>query len=195
MHAVTRLILCALATTSTAAIAAPATYKVDPEHTYPSFEADHFGGLSVWRGKFNETSGTIVFDREAQAGTVDVTIDTKSIDLGHEKLYSHLTGADAGMLDIAKFPTATYKGKLAKFKDGAPTEVQGELTLHGVTKPVTLTIDSFKCMMHPMKKVEVCGADARGTFNRDDFGINWGKAFGFRMETKLAIQVEALKAQ
>jgi polyisoprenoid-binding protein YceI len=195
MHAATRLLLCALATTATAAIAAPVTYKVDPEHTYPSFEADHFGGLSIWRGKFTTNSGTIVFDREAQTGTVDVTIDTKSIDLGHEKLYSHLTGADAGMLDVAKYPTATYKGKLAKFKDGAPTEVQGELTLHGVTKPVTLTINSFKCMMHPMKKVEVCGADAAGTINRDDFGINWGKAFGFRMETKLAIQVEGLKAQ
>jgi polyisoprenoid-binding protein YceI len=194
MHAATRLLLCALAITATAAIAAPVTYKVDPEHTYPSFEADHFGGVSIWRGKFNETSGTIVFDREAQAGTVDVTIATKSIDLGHEKLYSHLTGTDAGMFDVAKYPTATYKGKLAKFKDGAPTEVQGELTLHGVTKPVTLTINSFKCMMHPMKKVEVCGADAAGTINREDFGINWGKAFGFRMETKLAIQVEGLKA-
>ncbi len=66
------------------------------------------------------------------------------------------------MLDVAKFPTATYKGKLAKFKDGAPTEVQGDLTLHGVTKPVTLTIRSFKCMPHPMKKKEFCGADARG---------------------------------
>ena len=195
MHAATRLLLCAIATTATATIAAPVTYKVDPEHTFPSFEADHFGGVSIWRGKFNATSGTIVFDREAQAGTVDVTIETKSIDLGHEKLYSHLTSADAGMLDVAKYPTATYKGKLAKFKDGAPTEVQGELTLHGVTKPVTLTINSFKCMMHPMKKVEVCGADAAGTINREDFGINWGKAFGFRMETKLAIQVEGLKAQ
>jgi len=195
MHAATRLLLCALATTATAAIAAPVTYKVDPEHTYPSFEADHFGGVSVWRGKFKETSGTIVFDREAQAGTVDVTIATKSVDLGHDKLYAHLTGTDAGMFDVAKYPTATYKGKLAKFKNGAPTEVQGELTLHGVTKPVTLTINSFKCMMHPMKKVEVCGADASGTINREDFGINWGKAFGFRMETKLAIQVEGLKAQ
>ncbi len=92
------------------------------------------------------------------------------------------------------FPTATYKGKLVKFKDGAPTEVQGELTLHGVTKPVTLTIRSFKCMAHPMKKKEFCGADAVTTINREDFGVGWGKAFGFGMDVKLAIQVEAFAA-
>jgi len=196
MRTASRLFLSTIACVATAAaVAAPVTYKVDPEHTHPSFEADHFGGMSIWRGRFNETNGTIVLDREAKTGTVDITIDTKSIDLGHEKLYGHLTGTDAGMFDVAKYPTATYKGKLAKFKDGAPTEVQGELTLHGVTKPVTLTINSFKCMAHPMKKKEFCGADASGSINREDFGINWGKAFGFRMETKLAIQVEAFKAE
>ena len=150
--------------------------------------------MSVWRGRFDETSGTIVLDREAKTGTVDITIDTNSLDFGHEKLNTHAKSADAGMFDVAKFPTATYKGKLAKFKDGAPTEVQGELTLHGVTKPVTLTIRSFKCMTHPMKKIEFCGADAAGSINREDFGVSWGKAFGFKMEVKLAIQVEAFKA-
>jgi polyisoprenoid-binding protein YceI len=177
-----------------AASAAPVTYTIDSEHTYPSFEADHFGGMSVWRGKFNQNSGKVVLDREAQTGTVDITIDTSSLDFGHEKLNSHAKGSDAGMFDVAKYPTATYKGKLTKFKDGGPTEVQGELTLHGVTKPVTLTIRSFKCMPHPMKKKEFCGADATGTFNREDFGVNWGKAFGFGMEVKLAIQVEGIKA-
>ena len=177
-----------------AAVAAPATYKVDPEHTYPSFEADHFGGMSVWRGKFNQNSGTIVLDKEAKTGTVDITIDTSSIDFGLDKLNTHVTSSDAGMLDVAKFPTATYKGKLVKFKDGAPTEVEGVLTLHGVPKPVTLTIRSFKCMTHPMKKTEFCGADAAGTFSREDFGVSWGKAFGFKMDIKLAIQVEAGKA-
>jgi polyisoprenoid-binding protein YceI len=190
-----RLLSCVVACTVTAAaFAAPITYKVDPEHTHPSFEADHFGGMSVWRGKINENTGTVVLDREAKTGTVDITMDMNSIDLGLEKLHSHLKSADPGMFDVAKFPTATYKGKLAKFKDGAPTEVQGELTLHGVTKPVTLTIRSFKCMSHPMKKIEFCGADAAGTINREDFGVNWGKAFGFGMEVKLAVQIEAFKA-
>jgi polyisoprenoid-binding protein YceI len=148
----------------------------------------------VWRGRFNETTGTVVIDREAKTGTVDIAIDTNSIDFGVEKLETHMKSGEAGMLDTAKFPTATYKGKLAKFKDGAPTEVQGELTLHGVTKPVTLTIRSFKCMAHPMKKKEFCGADAITTINREDFGVGWGKAFGFGMDVKLAIQVEAFAA-
>jgi len=178
----------------TAAMAAPVTYKADPEHTYPSFEADHFGGVSVWRGKFNESSGTVVLDREAKTGTVDIVVNTNSFDTGLGKLDTHVKSSDAGMLDTAKFPTATYKGKLAKFKDGAPTEVQGELTLHGVTKPVTLTIRSFKCMAHPMKKKEFCGADAFATINRGDFGVDWGKSFGFGMEMKLFIQIEGFKA-
>jgi polyisoprenoid-binding protein YceI len=183
-----------LGATAATVVAAPVTYNVDPEHTHPSFEVDHFGGMSVWRGRFNENSGTVVIDREAKTGTVDIVIDTNSIDFGVEKLETHVKAADAGMLDTAKFPTATYKGTLTKFKDGAPTEVQGELTLHGVTKPVTLTIRSFKCMSHPMKKKEFCGADAVGAFNRDDFGVGWGKAFGFGMDVKLAIQIEAFRA-
>jgi polyisoprenoid-binding protein YceI len=175
------------------AFAAPAQYTIDPEHAFPSFEADHFGGMSVWRGKFNKTTGAIVLDREAKSGTVDVTIDLASVDTGHDKLNNHLLGAD--FFDVAKFPTATYKGKLAGFKDGAPTEVQGELTLHGVTKPVTLAIKSFKCMPHPFKKIEFCGADAVATINREDFGVAWGKNMGFKMETRLAIQVEAFPAK
>ena len=186
MRLLTTLLFAALATT---AAAAPVTYKVDSGHTFPSFEADHFGGMSVWRGKFNSTSGTIVVDKAAQSGTVDITIDTASVDTGNEKLNEHLKSGE--FFDVAKIPNATYKGKLAKFKDGAPTEVQGELTLHGVTKPVTLTIKSFKCMPHPMKKKEFCGADVAATINREDFGVSWGKAFGFKMDVKLAIQVEA----
>jgi polyisoprenoid-binding protein YceI len=175
------------------AMAEPARYELDVEHVYPSFEADHFGGMSVWRGKFNKSSGTVVLDREAKTGTVNVTVDLASVDTGLDKLNVHLKGAD--FFDVAKFPTATYKGTLAGFKDGAPTEVKGELTLHGVTRPVNLTIRSFKCMPHPFKKVEFCGADAAGTINREDFGVAWGKNFGFRMETRLAIQVEGLRAK
>jgi len=177
---------------SATALAAPVTYEVDAKHTHPHFEADHFGGVSVWRGGFNASGGSIVLDRDAQSGTVDVTIDTTTVLTGVPDLDKHLKSAD--FLDVEKFPTAKYTGKLARFKDGAPTEVQGELTLHGVTKPVTLKLNSFKCMTHPMAKKEFCGADASGTINREDFGIAWGKNFGFQMETKLAIQVEAFVA-
>jgi polyisoprenoid-binding protein YceI len=192
--AIRHIAIVVLGAVASAAFAAPVTYDVDPEHTYPSFEADHMGGMSVWRGKINKTSGKIVLDREAGSGTVDVTIDMTTIDFGLDKINEHVKGADAGMLNVAKFPTARFTGNLAAFKNGAPTQVQGELTLHGVTKPVTLAIKSFMCKPHPMKKKEFCGADAETTINRDDFGVGFGKAFGFKMDVKLAIQVEAFIA-
>jgi len=190
----TRALLVALACSAAAStsLAAPVTYNIDSAHTFPAFEADHFGGLSVWRGKVNSSSGKVVFDRAAKTGTVEVTMEMKSVDTGHDKLNEHLQTAE--YLDVAKFPTATYKGTLAKFNGDAPTEVQGELTLHGVTKPVTLKILSFKCMESPMTKKEVCGADAEGTIQRDAFGIEAGKNFGFKMDVKLRISIEAGRA-
>jgi polyisoprenoid-binding protein YceI len=171
--------------------AAADTYKIDASHTYPSFEADHFGGLSVWRGKFNKSEGSIVVDNAAKTGSVDITIDTTSLDFGNDKLNEHAK-KDEAMFDTAKFPTATYKGKLV-FNGDTPSAVNGELTLHGVTKPVTLKIDKFKCIVHPMSKKNVCGADAVATFNRSDFGITYGTQMGFNPEVRLAIQVEAVK--
>lgn len=181
-----------LAFLSGLALAAPVTYQIDPAHTFPSFEADHFGGLSVWRGRFDKTSGTIVLDREKGTGTVDVTVDTSSIDFGNPKLNEHTRSAE--MFDVEKFPTATYKGTLTNFKNGVPTQVVGEFTLHGVTHPLTLTINQFKCVTFPMDKKEHCGADASGTLNRADYGINYGDKYGFKMDVKLAIQVEGIRA-
>lgn len=190
----TRALLAAFVTSAltSSALAAPVTYNIDPDHTYPAFETDHMGGLSVWRGKVLQSAGKVTIDREAKTGTVDVTMQTSSVDIGHKKLNEELQ--TAAYLDAAKYPTATYKGKLAKFNGDAPTEVQGELTLHGVTKPVTLKILTFKCMVNPMSKKEVCGADAEATFQRDEFGISAGKDFGFKMDTKLRITIEAVKA-
>jgi polyisoprenoid-binding protein YceI len=181
--------LAVLGLTAGVALAAPVTYQVDPAHTYPSFEADHFGGLSTWRGKFDSSSGTIVLDKDAGTGTVDITVDTSSINFGHAKLNEHVKSAE--MLDVQKFPTATYKGTFSNFKNGTPTEVHGELTLHGVTKPLTLTINRLTCKMTPLGPKERCGADASATFSRADFGVNYGEKYGFNMAVKLAIQVEA----
>jgi polyisoprenoid-binding protein YceI len=180
------------AVVSASAFAAPVTYKLDPSHTYPSFEADHMGGLSVWRGKFASTSGTVVYDKDAKAGTIDVTVDIASIDFGNAKLDEHAKSAE--IFDAAKYPTATYTGKFTKWNGSSPTEAQGTLTLHGVTKPVTLNIDSFLCKISPMTKKEVCGADATATFNRADFGVNFGEKYGFKQEVKLQIQVEGSPA-
>jgi polyisoprenoid-binding protein YceI len=172
-----------------AVIAAPATYEMDPAHTYPSFETDHMGGKSIWRGKITKTTGTITLDRAARNGTVEVTMDMSSISLGLEALESHVRGPD--FLDVGKYPTATYRGKLTGWQGDRPTAVEGELNLHGVTRPLRLTINSFMCGPHPMLKVDSCGADASAAFNRDDFGIDGGKAYGFLMFVRLAIQVEA----
>jgi polyisoprenoid-binding protein YceI len=149
------------------------------------------GGLSVWRGKFNSSSGKVVYDKVAKNGSIDVTVDMSSINFGVAKLDEHAKSAE--MFDVAKYPTATYKGTLVKFVNGAPTEVEGQFTLHGVTKPLNLTIDSFLCKPNPMTKKEVCGADAKATFNRKDFGLSFGENYGFKMGVKLAIQVEAIR--
>ena len=172
--------------------AAPETYTIDPTHTYPSFEADHMGGMSVWRGKFRSSSGTVTFDAAGQTGEVDISIDPASIDFGMDALDAEAKGPD--LFDVAKYPTATYKGKLAEFKNGAPTAVMGQFTLHGVTKPLKLTIRSFKCAPSPMTKKQTCGADAIATFDRADYGMDYGRTYGFKMAVNLAIQVEAMKA-
>jgi polyisoprenoid-binding protein YceI len=179
------------ATVSMAANAAESTYTLDPTHTYPSFETDHFGGVSVWRGKFNKSSGSFTIDTAAKKGTLDVTIDMTSAAIGNDALDAELKGDK--FFDAAKFPTATYKGTSVKFKGNVPSEVMGDLTLHGVTKPVTLKILSYKCFVNPMMKKEVCGTDAIATFNRADFGIDYGKAYGFTMPVTLRIQAEGVK--
>lgn len=174
------------------ALAAPATYTVDPTHTFPSFEADHMG-MSMWRGKVNKNAGTVVLDKAAGSGTVDITMDMTSIDFGLDIMNAKAREAD--LFDTAKHPQARYKGKLEGFKDGAPSRVAGELTLRGVTRPVVLTLNSFKCMAHPMLKRDWCGADASATINRADFGIDAGKDWGFKMDVGLRIQVEAVQAE
>jgi polyisoprenoid-binding protein YceI len=171
--------------------AAETTYVLDPAHTYPSFETDHFGGASVWRGKFNKSSGSFSIDKVAKTGKLNVVIDMSSVDIGHSVLDAELKGDK--FFDTAKFPSATYKGSAIKFNGDTPAEIIGELTLHGVTKPVNLKVLSYKCYINPMLKKETCGADALATFNRDDFGIDGGKAYGFLMPVTLRIQAEGVK--
>jgi polyisoprenoid-binding protein YceI len=188
-----RIVLAPLAAfVCAAAFAAPVTYVLDPKHTYPSFSADHMGGLSVWRGKFTATTGKVVYDKDAKSGTIDVTVDLSSVDFGNAKLDEHAKSPE--IFDTAKYPTATYSGKFTQFNASGPTEAQGTFTLHGVSKPLTLKIDSFKCMQSPMTHKEVCGADASATFDRSDYGVDFGKTYGFKMWVKLEIQVEGSPA-
>jgi polyisoprenoid-binding protein YceI len=185
------LIAGALGLAASIATAAPVKYNIEPNHTYPSFAADHMGGMSILRGTFKTTSGSITLDKEAKSGTIDITIDASSLSFNNDKLSEHAK-KDEKMFDVAKYPTITFKGKLSKFSGENPTEATGDLTLHGVTKPVTLKINQFLCKEHPMMKKPACGADVSGTINRFDYGITYGDNFGFKPEVKLEIEVEAV---
>lgn len=180
------LLIALLASLSASAFAD--TFTIEPSHTYPSFEADHLG-ISVWRGKFTKTSGTIELDRAAKTGSVNIVVDASSVDFGHAKMNEHAKSEE--MFNVAKFPNATFKGKM-KFNGDTPVAVEGDFTMLGVTKPMTMNITKFKCIIHPFFKKEVCGADASAEFKRSDFGLNYGLP-KFAPEVKLAIQVEAIK--
>ena len=180
---------------SSVASASPVTYTIDPNHTHPEFEADHLGGVSIWRGLFKRTNGTIVVDTAAQNGTIEVTIDIASVEFGNDKLNEEAINSTAPpIFEAQKYPTAYYKGTLGHFVNGAPTTVAGLLTLHGVTKPVALRINSFKCAVDlPATQKHVCGADAVASFDRADFGITIGQKYGFKMAVTIHIQVEAFR--
>ena len=181
------LLACALC--ATAASAAPVTYEIDPNHTYPSFEADHMG-LSVWRGKLNKNSGSVVYDKANGSGSVDVQMDLASIDFGLDAMNAWARGKD--FFNVEKNPGASFKGRFDGATGGVPSKLVGDLTLNGRSKPMTLAIHQLKCVPHPLYKRELCGADASGSFNREDFGLAAGKDYGFKMDVNLRIQVEAI---
>ena len=183
-----QLVLAACLAVALPTLAGTANYTIDADHTYPSLEMSHMG-ISIWRGKFNKTSGKVTLDRAAKTGSADIQIETASIDFGHDKMNEHAIAED--WLNAQKFPTMTYKGKL-KFKGDMPESVDGQLTLRGVTKPVKLKINSFKCIEHPMFKKEYCGADAEGVLNRADFGMT-KYSEGEAGKIYMRIQVEALR--
>lgn len=189
-RAVRRALLAFAATLwAPAAAAAPVDYKIESNHTYPSFKVPHLG-ISYWRGKFTKTTGAVVLDRAARTGTVDITVEASSIDFGHQKMNEHAVSED--FFNVAAHPTISYRGKI-KFEGDQPSSVHGQLTLLGATQPLELDIESLKCIQHPVLKKEVCGAEVSGAFNRADFGMT-KYADGPLGEVELDIQVEALKA-
>lgn len=171
-----------------AAPVSAATYTIDKDHTYPSFEFSHMG-ISVWRGKFTRTSGTVTLDRAARSGAVQILVNTGSIDFGHKAMNEFALGED--WLNTQWHPTMSYQGSL-RFEGDVPASVDGRLTLLGVSRPLTLKINTFKCIQHPMFKKEVCGADVEGELNRADYGMKLYSE-GEAGKIRLRIQVEALK--
>lgn len=176
---------------SVAGPVAAAEYTIDPSHTYPAFEADHLGGVSKWRGKINKSEGKLSFDRAAKKGKVEVTMLMDSIDFGFEKMNEHARAED--IFNVKKFPTAKFVGDQFGFEGDTLKTVAGQLTLKGVTKPVTLTVTEFLCKQHPFAKREVCGADAYTVINRGDYGVDYALDKGFKPEVKILISIEAIK--
>lgn len=177
------------ASISSIAFAAPETYVLEQNHTLPRFEYSHMG-YSIQLSRFDKATGAITIDRATKTGSVDVTIDTKSVNTGSTAFNQHIQGED--FLDTANHPTATYKSTKVKFDGDKVVAVEGELTLKGVSKPVTLTVNSFLCMPHPMMKKDACGATATAKVKRSDF--NMGKyAPLVGDEVTLTIPVEAIK--
>ena len=165
------------------------SYTVDPLHTFPRFRINHLG-FSTMQGRFDKTSGKITLDRAAKTGTVELLIETASVDTGFFKRDDHLKSPD--FFNAAEFPTITYKSTAIHFNGDTPSSVDGNLTISGVTKPVTFTIDAFNCGANPMNKKDECGADASADIKRSDFGVKYGVP-NIGDDVKLILEIEAIK--
>ena len=185
------VLVVALGAFSAAAFAAPETFNVEPTHTYPRFEYSHFG-YSNQQQRFDKTSGKIVIDRAAKTGSVDVSIDTTSVNTGYALFNQHIQAED--YFDTARYPAITFKSTKVKFEGDKPVAVEGNLTIKGVTRPVTLTVTSFHSMPHPMLKKDAIGANATTKVKRSEF--NMGKNVPYVSdEVSLTIAVEAIKEE
>ena len=178
-----------LAASIAPAMAAPETFVVEGTHTFPRFSYSHFG-YSTQLSRFNKTSGKVVYDKAAKTGSVDIVIDTKSVDTGYATFDEHIQGED--FLDTAKYPTATFKSTKVNFDGDKPASIEGQLTLKWVTKPVTLTVSSFHAMPHPMLKKDAIGANAWTVVKRSEF--NAGKYAPYvGDDVRIDIAIEAIK--
>ncbi len=173
---------------ATSAVAAPVTYGVDSTHTFPRFSYSHFG-YSTQLSSFSKTTGKVVFDAEAKKGSVDIVIDTQSVSTGFADFNEHIQGED--FLDTTKFPQATFKSTKVVFEGDKPQSIEGQLTIKGVIKPVTLTVTSFQAMPHPMLKKPAIGANAFTTIKRSEF--NAGKYAPYvGDDVRIDIAIEAI---
>ena len=191
MQKLTRLTAALILATVAAApaLAAPETFAVDSTHTFPRFSYNHLG-YSIQMSRFDKATGTVTLDKAAKTAAVDIVIDTKSVNTGSATFNEHIQGED--FLDTAKYPTATFKSTKVNFEGDKPASIEGNLTLKGITKPVTLTVTSFHAMPHPMMKKDAIGANATTKVKRTDF--NMGKNVPYvGDEVTIDIAIEAVK--
>lgn len=170
--------------------AEPASYMLEPTHTFVTFEIGHFG-TSTNRGRFDKKEGTVTIDRAAKTGKLQLTIDATSVNTGTAAFDKHLQSPD--LFNAAQFSTLTFVADKFSFNGDKVSEVTGDLTLLGKTNPVTLKASQFNCYQHPMLKREVCGGDFETTIDRTQWGMNYGIDWGFPKNVRLVVQVEAIK--
>lgn len=144
------------------------SYTIDPNHTFPVFEVNHLG-FTTQRGRFDKTSGKVTLDMAAKKGSVELNIDTTSLDMGFAKWNEHMS-AD-GFFNVAKYPSMSFKSTKLIFEGDKVVAADGEFTLLGVTKPLRLTVNAFRCGENPIIKKQMCGADVSATIKRSDFGM------------------------
>jgi len=178
------------------AVAAPENYTIDPFHTFPNFEVNHLG-MSNIRGQFTKTTGKFSIDHAAKTGTLEIAVQTASITTGDgdkagrpRSRDEHLRSPD--FFNVAEFPTMTYKSTGVKFNGDNPGTIDGNLTLLGATKPLTLHVENWKCGPNPASKKEMCGGNASGTLKRTDYGMKFGVPM-ISDELKLWIEIEGYK--
>lgn len=164
-----------------------ATYTFDSSHTYPLFEIDHLG-FSIQRGQFDSARGTLEYDPLQRTGSIEIVIDTASLDSGHDERDAILKGP--GWFNVSQFPSMTYRGKQFVFDGDRPVAVEGELTMLGVTQPLRLEITRVKCGLNLAARKRGCGADATGVLRRSQFGLRNSLPF-VGDEVRLRIQAEA----
>jgi len=188
----------AAATLALGAVAAPESYTIDPFHSHPHFVVNHLGFMDM-TGRFDKMSGKITLDNAAKTGSVELVIESASISTGDSDKGSrprsrdeHLRSPD--FFNVAEFPRMTFKGTAAKWTGDAPAAVEGQLTLLGVTKPVTLTVDKWRCGPDPRTqgKRYMCGGNASGSIKRSDFGMKFGIP-NVSDEIKLSMGLEAFR--
>ena len=164
------------------------TYTIDPNHTFPQYELNHFG-FSKQRGRFDRTSGRIQLDLAAHRGSAEVVIDTRSVSTGVPKLDQNLQSED--FFNSAQFPQMTFKSDQLTFDGDNVVSAAGELTIRGVTQPVTFKVNYFHCGVHAASKKKACGADLEAHIKRSDFGIKYGLP-GIGDDVLLRVNTEAI---
>lgn len=165
-------------------------YTIDPAHTFPNFTINHLG-FSTMHGRFDKTKGKLSIDLTKKTGSVEITIDAASVSTGFKKRDDHLRSPD--FFNVNEFPDITFKSTKVTFKGKDKASVSGDITIKGVTKPITLMVDHIKCGVHPMNKKQVCGFNATTSLKRSDFGVKYGiPAIGD--EVNITLEAEAVKS-